>query len=85
MHLPVLDQCIDFKDTSDKFKYCHSSYIYPSNPEINPLATNHFSKLRFKNTVKVFPVIRHTFDLPFNNIADHELEPLQQIQSLLCT
>ena len=82
MHLLVYDPCIDFRDTSDKFQYCHSSYIiiYPSNPEINPLTTNHFFKLRFNNTITVFPVTCHTFDLPFNNIADHELEPLQQIE-----
>ena len=30
----------------------------------------------------MFPVTRYTFDLPFNNIADHELEPLQQIEDL---
>ena len=58
-------------------------YIHnPSNPEINPLTTNHFFKLRYNNTITVFPVTRHTFDLPFNNIADHELEPLQQIEDL---
>ena len=53
MHLLVYDPCIDFRDTSDKLQYCHSSYIYPSNPEINPLTTNHFFKLRFNNTITV--------------------------------
>ena len=46
------------------------------------MATNHLFKLQFNNTITVFPVTRHTFDLPFNNIADHELEPLQQIEDL---
>ena len=40
MHLH--DPCIDFRDTSDKFKYCHTNYVNPSNSEINPLTTNHF-------------------------------------------
>ena len=80
MHLH--DPCIDFRDTSDKFKYCHTNYINPSNSEINPLTTNHFFKLPFNSTITIFPVIRHTFDFPFNNIADHELEPIQQFEEL---
>ena len=76
------DPCIDFRDTSDKFKYCHTNNIKPSNPEINPLTTNHFFKLPFNSTITIFPAIRHTFDFTFNNIADHELEQTQHIEEL---
>ena len=80
MHLH--DPCIDFRDTSDKFKYCHTNFIYPSNPEIKSLTTNHFFKLPFNSTITIFPAIRHTLDFPFNNIADHELEPIHHIEEL---
>ena len=30
----------------------------------------------------IFPAIRYTFDLPFNNIVDHELELIQHIEEL---
>ena len=71
MHLH--DPCIDFRDTSNKFKYCHTNYVNPSNNKINPLTTNHFFKLPFNSTITTFLAIRQTFDFLFNNIADHEL------------
>ena len=61
---------------------CHTNNIKPGNPEINPLTTNHFFKLPFNSTITIFPAIRHTFDFPFNNIADHELEQIQHIEEL---
>ena len=46
------------------------------------MTTNHFFKLPFNSTITIFPAIRHTFDFPFNNIADHELEPIQHFEEL---
>ena len=46
------------------------------------LTTNHFFKLPFNSTITIFPAIRHTLAFPFNNIADHELEPIHHIEEL---